>query len=221
MLVNFLDYTDDGRRSAMPFMEIAERYQVGADSYARSHERWLRHEGGEAQCAFEGAVAALLKPETSMLDAACGTGTMVRRLLQDMNGRGDVTLLDAAPGMLRMARGIPARRVLGRIEAMPFASCQFDLVSCAWGIETLVDPTPAVSELIRVTRPGGHLCLVFCSNLPARSIIGAGMRRQIARKGLGRFLEHTEISLLAAALGISRVRTLHCSGAATAMILYR
>ncbi|MBM7069134.1 methyltransferase domain-containing protein [Actibacterium sp. 188UL27-1] len=80
----------------------------------------VAHGFGEAQCAFEGAAAALLRPGMAVLDAACGAGVVARRLLAGLDGPIDVILLDAAPAMLDQCRDIPARRLIGRIEALPF-----------------------------------------------------------------------------------------------------
>ena len=111
--------------------ERATRYAAQVARYDRSHARWLRHAGGEAQCAFEGAAAALLRPGMALLDAACGIGTVARRLLAGVDGPIDLTLLDAELGMLNLCTDLPATRTPGRIEAMPLPDNSFDLVTCA------------------------------------------------------------------------------------------
>jgi ubiquinone/menaquinone biosynthesis C-methylase UbiE len=116
-----------------------------ADAYSKSHARWLRFAGGEAQCAFEGAVTALLRPGMRMLDVACGTGTVARRLLDGSNGDFDLVLLDASQRMLNKCRDIPANRVTGCMKNLPFETDNFDLLTCAWGIETLDDPGLALA----------------------------------------------------------------------------
>ena len=148
----------------------SQRYNRLSDQYDRSHARWLRHEGGEAQCAFEGAAAALMRPDLSMLDVACGTGATIRRLIASAGAPSDLMLLDASQRMLDRCADLPGGRVKGLMQRLPFRADRFDLVTCAWGIETLDHPDPALAELVRVTRPGGHICLVFCAERPVRTI---------------------------------------------------
>lgn len=183
------------------------------------HARWLRFAGGEAQCAFEGAVMALLKPGTKMLDAACGTGAMARRLLASATANLDLTLLDSSPQMLRRYSDIPANRVEGFIEHLPFETNSFDLLTCAWGIETIHAPEAALAEFIRVTRPGGNLCLVFCANRPSRGFASYVLRQSVTGFGLGRFLEQNAVYEMVARSGVSTIRLLPCTGPAAAMFV--
>lgn len=198
--------------------ERTTRYAAQVARYDRSHARWLRHAGGEAQCAFEGAAAALLRPGMALLDAACGTGTVARRLLAGVDGSVELTLLDAEPGMLDLCSDLPARRLSGRIEAMPLPDDSFDLVTCAWGIETLDDPRPALGEFLRVARPGAAICIVFCAERPARSLWGEALRHSIEWRGLGRFLDGPLVMAAAATLGARDIRALHCTGPAAAVL---
>ena len=195
-------------------------YDAGTGHYGKAHTRWLRFAGGEAQCAFEGAVTALLRPGDRMLDAACGTGTVARRLLAGTVGDVDLVLLDSSPNMLNACRDIPARRITGCMTRLPFETGAFDLVTCAWGIEVLNDPRAALGEFMRVTRSGGHICVVFCADRPARSVMGRALRNHISLSGRGRFLDHARIRTFAMAIGARHVQTLHCSGPAAAMIIH-
>lgn len=195
-------------------------YDDAANAYSKSHARWLRFAGGEAQCAFEGAATALLRPGMRMLDVACGTGAVARRLLKGSNGNFDLVLLDASQRMLSSCRDIPAKRLIGCMKDLPLKTDSFDLLTCAWGIETLTDPGPALTEFVRVTRSGGHVCLVFCADRPSRSLIGRALRHKVTYSGRGTFLSHTKMRDFAEAAGVRRVQTLHCTGPAAAMILH-
>ena len=53
----------------------------------------------------------------------------------------------------------PAAEVQGSIEDLPFADDSFDVVVCTQVLEHCDDPALAVSELHRVTRPGGRVLL--------------------------------------------------------------
>jgi len=196
-----------------------QRYDRLSETYDRSHARWLRHAGGEAQCAFEGAAAALLRPGMRILDAACGTGTVARRLLAGVEGAAQLTLLDASPDMLTQCNDLQADRVQGRIEDLPFPNAYFDLVTCAWGIETIGDARLAIAEFVRVCRPGGHVCLVFCADRPVRSWLARVLRTAITRRGLGRFLDAASVMRAGAQCGAVMAQPLHCTGPAAAILL--
>ena len=220
MIVNFLDVMILGDLRQMEIGDVQYCYDTKADDYSKSHARWLRYAGGEAQCAFEGAVTALLKPGARVLDVACGTGTVARRLIAETTGKIDLVLLDASKQMLAKCLDIPAEKIICCMTNMPFTNKNFDLVTCAWGIEILQDPRPALHELVRVTRPGGHICLVFCADRPPRSIADLVLRSHISWSGRGRFLNHNLIGEIALTAGARHVQTLHCSGPAAAVIIH-
>ncbi len=200
--------------------ETSGIYEVAARTYSQSHARWLRFAGGEAQCAFEGAVTALMRPGARVLDVACGIGTVARRLLDNSDHGIDLTLLDSAQNMLDHCTDIPAVRVNGCMKALPFEDNSFDILTCAWGLETQRNPCPALAEFVRVTRPGGQICLVFCADRPAQSWIASLLRHRVSRSGRGTFLDHLNMKRLAQDAGAVRVQLLHCSGPAAAMILH-
>ena len=155
-----------------------------------------------------------------MLDAGCGTGAVARRLLAETAGDIDLVLLDASTEMLAKCRDIPAELIAGCMTDLPFETDDFDLVTCAWGIEVLRDQRPAIREFVRVTRPEGHICLVFCADRPARSLLGRALRSHVSHSGRGRFLDHARLETFAGAAGARHVQTLHCSGPAAAMIIH-
>lgn len=58
-------------------------------------------------------------------------------------------------------------RAVGSVDALPFPDGTFDIVMSAWVIETVDSPSAAVTEMLRVLRPGGLVAYSFCSR-PAR-----------------------------------------------------
>jgi SAM-dependent methyltransferase len=88
-----------------------------------------------------------------MLDAGCGSG----RMLPELERFGHATGVDADPACVRTAteRGHAVR--LGSIAHLPFPSARFDLITCLDVIEHLPDDVAALTELRRVTAPGGRL----------------------------------------------------------------
>jgi SAM-dependent methyltransferase len=91
-----------------------------------------------------------------VLDVACGTG-LVARALRPHVAR--VLGVDITPEMLDRARPYLDEGLLADAEALPFAAGRFDLVVCRQGIQFL-DAPRAVAEMVRVTRPGGKVCLI-------------------------------------------------------------
>jgi len=88
-----------------------------------------------------GGTLGELKPE-SVLDAGCGEGEMLRRVTLPPGTR--TVLLDRNPAS--------SAQLLGSVDALPFASRSFDVVTCLEVLEHLRDPRPAVEELRRVAR---------------------------------------------------------------------
>jgi ubiquinone/menaquinone biosynthesis C-methylase UbiE len=113
--------------------------------------------------AEEAAVRGLLErlPPGRTLDAACGTGRHAAWLA----GRGHRVLgVDRSAAMLSVAAGKLAAEplaglALGDLERLPLADGAVDLTVCALALAHLVDPTAAIVELGRVTRPGGRVVL--------------------------------------------------------------
>lgn len=100
------------------------------------------------------------------LEAGCGTGRLVCALAK----RGHhVVGCDVSGSMLVRARrnverlGFASRVVLAQssLFALPVPSASMSGATCAGVIEYFDDPGPALSELARVLRPGGHLAVTF------------------------------------------------------------
>ena len=201
--------------------DMAGLYDRLAPAYDRMHRRWLRHAGGEAQAALEGMVRAMASSGTRLLDAGCGTGTFVRALIAEGMSPEAVTLLDPSDAMLARCADIPARRVKARLEALPFRDAAFDIVTCAWALETVPHPGSALAELRRVVRPGGVLCLVFCADLPAPDLPAWLMRRALEWRGTGRFLCREGVVQSLRSTGAFEVRPVPSKGPAAALLARR
>lgn len=69
--------------------------------------------------------------------------------------------LDADPDELT-GRGVPARgMVLGSGMQLPFADASFDVGYSSNVLEHVPEPWTMADELVRVTRPGGHVVLAY------------------------------------------------------------
>ena len=128
------------------FKTIAPRYDfiTRAFSFGMDHHWKLR--------AVE---KASLPGDAMVLDLACGTGDFSRLVAQRLP-RATVVGMDLTEPMLRLARsrGL-SETVCGNAAALPFADGSFDCVFIGYGLRNFPDLSAAVSEIVRVTRPGG------------------------------------------------------------------
>lgn len=104
------------------------------------------------------------------LDVGCGTGF----LSLELAARGHrVTGIDFAPEMLALAKEKAAsakaqiRFKHADAENLPFVPASFDLVITRHVLWTLPHPEAAISEWIRVLRPGGRLAVIDGQSLVA------------------------------------------------------
>ncbi len=207
---------------APTYPDLAGFYERLAPDYDRLHRRWLRYAGGEAQAALEAAVRVSASPGMRLLDAGCGTGAFARRLIREgVIGPGNLTLLDPSEAMLRRCRDISCETALGRLEAMPFLDGTFDVVTCAWALETAMRPDRAIAEMQRVLRPGGLLCLAFCADQPAEGVVQTVIRETLKLRGAGRFLALQDVSDAIAATGTARVLSVPVTGPVAMLIAQR
>jgi ubiquinone/menaquinone biosynthesis C-methylase UbiE len=111
---------------------------------------------------------------TTVLEIACGTGSLSRHLLRDGYR---VTGVDISVPMLAMARkklshaGFNPRLVAADMTVLPFGTT-FDAVICLYdSINYLRDPAQflaALDEAARVTRPGGLYIFDVCTERNSR-----------------------------------------------------
>jgi 2-polyprenyl-3-methyl-5-hydroxy-6-metoxy-1,4-benzoquinol methylase len=88
-----------------------------------------------------------------LLDAGCGTGWFSTKAAA-RSAR--VFSMDLGSSLLNeVRRKCASARLAGSVLSIPFASDTFDYVICTEVIEHTPDPRGAVSELMRVVRPGG------------------------------------------------------------------
>ncbi|MEP7026197.1 MAG: methyltransferase domain-containing protein, partial [Actinomycetota bacterium] len=108
---------------------------------------------------------AALPPGQRVLDVACGTGVVARVAAEHVGVTGRVAALDINPGMLAVARSLPAVAGApiswhrGSALALPFAAAAFDAVLCQLGLQFIPDRIAALREIRRVLVPSGRLAL--------------------------------------------------------------
>jgi len=130
--------------------------------YARMLDAYHRSRAAELRA----IIAALpLEPDSRVLDIACGDGCYSTWLAERA---GQVIGVDLCAAYLDLAarRGTAAvdanRLSFGRADAerLPFIDGSFDLVWCAQSFFSLPDPLAALREMVRVTRPAGHIAIL-------------------------------------------------------------
>lgn len=142
----FLD--KDPAEVAAMFDEVAPRYDLTNTVLSLGQDRrWRR------------AVRAALdlRPGQRVLDLAAGTATSSGALART---GADVVGCDFSLGMLRVGRQAGHERVdlvAGDALRLPFTDAAFDAVTISFGLRNTADPSRALGELLRVTRPGGRL----------------------------------------------------------------
>jgi ubiquinone/menaquinone biosynthesis C-methylase UbiE/soluble P-type ATPase len=186
--------SEGARMSRAPETDARAVYDRAADRYDDYRRIWLRLAGRPAEEAMLEDVGPLLEPGTRVLDAGTGTGTLARRMLA-IQPELRLTLLDISERMLAHAVDVPGERVVGSVLELPFANASFDVVASAWVIETVPQPGVAVSEYLRVLRPGGRVLYTFCS-LPQGwfSRAGSAWLRAAVRRGFaGEFIPEERI----------------------------
>lgn len=142
--------------------------ESGAEAYfARHAEEWdeLRKLHSADELVEQRLAQALgAAPLGEVLDIGTGTG----RMAELFAGRASrIVALDKSLDMLRVARAKLQNLAVGSVElvqgdfaALPFAAHSFDTVLLHQVLHFAQDPTAALTEAARVTRPGGRIAIV-------------------------------------------------------------
>ena len=103
-------------------------------------------------------------PGQCLLDAGCGAGDVARDLAAAVAPGGEVVALDYSAATLAAARrrhdGGAIRYLTGNVSALDLPDDSFDGVWCERVLQHVDDADAAIGELIRVTKPGGRVCLL-------------------------------------------------------------
>lgn len=188
----------------------------GAGAYALLLAAGDRVRDGVPDVAFGGLVRDfygvarrldLVGGET-VLDLACGPGTLTHHLAEAVGPTGLVIGADLSPPMLaRAARAVRAENtVFVRADAMalPLQDGALDAVCCSLCLQLVPDLDTALAQIARVLRPGGRLA----ATVPAH---GRGPFRVatelLARGGQARLFRRGELGDALVRHGFVRVAT--------------
>jgi SAM-dependent methyltransferase len=142
---------------------------VTGDYYARSGRRWA----GGAELVY-GPIAAELVAMSphplagrTVLDAGAGTGAASWVLIAQ---RAAVLAVDLSAGMLAWSAATRPPCAVADIQALPLANGSVDDVVASFVLNHLAEPAGGLTELARVTRPGGALLATVFSNRNRTSV---------------------------------------------------
>jgi len=108
-----------------------------------------------------------LAPNSRVLEAGCGPGSLWRPNLARIPESWEITLTDFSPGMLEEARqnlagARPFAFQVADIQSLPFADASFDAAIANHMLYHVPDRPRAFAEITRVLRPGG--CFYAATN---------------------------------------------------------
>lgn len=143
------------------FSSIAKKYErFNAVSSFGAYRLWL---AGMAR-------QAPIEHGDDVLDIAGGTGDVTFAMAREKHPA-HIQCTDLVPEMLEVARihyaegfsaGVPVDFEVVDAQDIPYSDDSYDVVTMAYGIRNMPDRLRALSEMLRVLKPGGTLvCLEF------------------------------------------------------------
>ena len=139
--------------------------------WSKSATAWRRH-SATIRTMFTPLTTALIEEARisegqSVLDVAGGPGEPSLTIAEAVGPKGTVTYTDAVAEMVAAAEEEGKRRGLTNVrfqqtvaESLQFADNSFDASVSRLGVMLFSDPTAALREMLRVTKPQGALCFV-------------------------------------------------------------
>ena len=103
-----------------------------------------------------------------ILEAGCGTGLLLGRTLEFAKSS---TGVDLSAGMLAKAKARGLSVTQGSVTELPYADESFDLVFSVKVLAHIENIEGALSEMARVTRPGGYVLAEFYNTHSLRYLI--------------------------------------------------
>jgi ubiquinone/menaquinone biosynthesis C-methylase UbiE len=165
---------------------VADRNAAFVGDIPRNYDRYL------GPALFHGFADDLaerisLVPGMRILETACGTGIVTRRLADRLRGRGSIVSTDLNEAMIRYGRAqMPAGSEHVEWQPadatkLPFPDQSFDVVVCQFGLMFFPDKAAGIRETFRVLKPGGSYLLSVWDAITKNPL------QRIAHETVGRF----------------------------------
>jgi len=138
----------------------ASHNQIVVDQFGKQAAHFARLPGHEAATKLLIELAELA-PADQVLDVACGPGLVACAVAPHVR---HVIGVDLTPAMIDKAVELQSRQglsnldwLVGDVSLLPFAKDQFSAALTRYSLHHVLDPLRAVSEMVRVVRPGGRV----------------------------------------------------------------
>lgn len=131
------------------------------DKYARFYDLFENSFNGKVYRGFSSRTAEMLEAKDDVLEAACGTGVITVKAAERCRS---IIATDFSEGMLDKARKKCAGCSnvffeFGDLMDLKYDDGRFDKVIAGNVIHIVPDPRKAMSEMLRVSKPGGRIIL--------------------------------------------------------------
>ena len=131
--------------------------------------------------------AVPLSGDDSVLDVACGTGIVARKVRERIGPSARIVGVDLNDGMIEAARNLTdanSRSCEWRtadVTKLPFEGDTFSVAFCQQGLQFFPDQGLALQEIERVLRPGGRIALTVWSEASALfKALAESLRRHVS-----------------------------------------
>src|SRR5205814_1712665 len=157
------EVVDKRQRVRRMFAAIAPSYDLNN----RVHSLWRDQRWRKKAVKLAG-----VKRSDLVVDVACGTGdlTLAFAAAKPQAAVGIDFTFEMLPIANRKSQIANCKYLNGDAQSLPLADASADVVSIAFGIRNVQDPTAALREFHRVLRPGGRV-IVLEFSLPGNRIL--------------------------------------------------
>lgn len=197
------------------------------------HRLWKRH----------AITWARIQPHHHVLDVASGTADLGLLLAERLGPQGSLVLTDINEHMLHAGRDkminsghVQAHYVLANAEQLPFPDHTFDRLTIAFGLRNVTRPQVALTDMLRVLKPGGLLLILELSHpkhpllaslhrqytlniLPhvGQCLVGAGHPYRYLGESIQKHPNQEALQKLMGEVGYTHVEHLNLSGGVVAL----
>lgn len=148
---------------------MKEKTQIGSlfDGIAASYDKFNHVTSVGIDIWWRKVAIRGMKPVSHVLDVAIGTADLAIQAIRQHRAE-HVTGLDLSREMMAIGEkkvrnlGMEGRITFteGSALDMPYDECQFDALTCAYGVRNFSDLDRGLSEMYRVLKPGGQLVIL-------------------------------------------------------------